>query len=155
MAASVELLRSIRRLGPVEKMFDDALVELMENVGRDGKEDVRVRQVFPKRMEKRLDTCCATCFCESARTVVDGGQGVEDVLEVTDGSRWLWRGTNFVARDSALWTLPSLAASHKDLLWVVTNIWAKTVDDTSVVSITKADYIRCCHVWSKSFENVA
>ena len=42
-ASRIDLVCAVGFLDPCDKVLDDTLIELMENVGRDGKEYVRVQ----------------------------------------------------------------------------------------------------------------
>lgn len=59
-AASIDFLGVERSLDPLDKMLDQALVQLVKDVGRDGGVDVTVWEIFPIRVGDWLDSCVAT-----------------------------------------------------------------------------------------------
>ena len=78
--ARVNLVRPVSPLKPADKMFDYALIELVQYVGRDRIEYVGIGQAFPERMEEGLDSCLATCGCECAWPVFNGIKGTKDLV---------------------------------------------------------------------------
>ena len=84
--ARVDLSLAVRFLEPRDEMFDYTLVQLVEDVGGDRVEDIRIRKLFPERMEKGFDSGILAGTGECARPIVEGGEGIENVCEISKGS---------------------------------------------------------------------
>jgi hypothetical protein len=63
-------------------MFEKALIQLMENIGRDRAVDVDKRQIFPEHALNRFDSCISTCLGEFSSSFINGIKSIDDFLGV-------------------------------------------------------------------------
>ena len=64
-------------------MFEQPLIQLMQDVGRDRAVDVDIGKVFPENTLDRLDSCISTCLGEFGSPFIDGVESFCDFLGVT------------------------------------------------------------------------
>lgn len=118
----IELLSAISGLEPSENVFDNALMELMQDVGSDRQEDVDVGKLFPERMAHWLDSRLATCTGECGGSVVNLPKRGSDIREITQGVIGFGVVSDVCGRDVALGAGAILATGDKQLFGVVADV---------------------------------
>ena len=120
--AGIQFLRAIGSFKPTEDVLDDTLMKLMQNVRSDGQEHVDIGQLLPERMSYRLDPRLATRAGERSRSVVNLPKCGEDIRQATQCTIGICVISNVSGSDVALGAGPVLAAGHKQLLGVITDV---------------------------------
>jgi len=64
-------------------MFEQPLIQLMQDVGHDRAVDVDIGKVFPENALDRLDSGISACFGEFSSPFIDGVESFNDFLGVT------------------------------------------------------------------------
>ena len=123
--ACIELFSAICCLEPTKNMFDNALVELMQDVWHNREEDIDVGQLLPERMAHRLDPRLSACTGECSRGVVNLPQCSEDVCQVAEWAIGVRVISDVCGSDVTLGAGAILAASNEQLFWVVANVHRK------------------------------
>lgn len=137
-AAGVDLFYTVGVLNPRDEVLDYSLIELMQDVGSDGDEDVGVGEVLPEGVVDRLDANLSARLRKGKGTLIEGSEGIEDLGEVSEWSRSICRTPEIISMDVALRALAVLAAHDEELLGIVANIsgedWMSATNDTIAAS---------------------
>lgn len=118
--AFVDLLCAVDVLQPRDQVFDDALVQLVEDIWRDRLIDVRVRIVGPKSQETRLYArrLAGLDVCLRVFALIGESKNRRRGPGVVEG-RARYVRSEIYCRQFPLRTKPRLHACNQNLLWVV------------------------------------
>ena len=136
-AACVDFIPAKGGEDPVGKVFDETLVELMEDVRSNGTENVDIGKVFPKGMIDRLDSGIETSACKVPQVRISSVKGFKNCHQVPGFLDIAI--SQFIFTSWASWTIPVLQACHKNLLRVIACEYSKDRMASMNVSIA------CCH----------
>ena len=120
-APSIDLCISAYSPNPPNEMFQQPLIQLMQDVGCDRAVDVEVVKVFPENTLDRLNSCFSACLREFSSPFIDGIESFSNFLGIVRlvntfpiAYLILWRRTDG--------TSTSLHQQDKDLFWIIPHI---------------------------------
>ena len=120
--ARIELFSAIRCLKPTKNVFDNTLMELMQDVWHNREEDIDVGQLLPEWMVHGLDPHLLACTGECSRSVVNLPQCSEDVCQVVEWAIGVCVVSDVCGSNVALGAGAVLAAGNKQLFRVVADV---------------------------------
>ena len=120
--ACIQLLGAIRCLQPGQNVLDYALMELMEDIWRDGSEDVDVGKAFPEGMGDGLDSGLPASLVECSRCVLNLGKSIEDLDKITKRAVGVGVIAHLISWDVAFRAGSILATGDEELFRVVADI---------------------------------
>ena len=120
--ACIELFSAICCLEPTKNMFDNALVELMQDVWHNREEDIDVGQLLPERMVHGFDPCLLACTGEYSCGVINLPQCSKDVCQVVEWAIRVHVISNICGSNVTLGAGAVLVAGDKQLFRVVADV---------------------------------
>jgi len=125
---------------PADDMFDDPLIKLMQDVGRDRMIDVDIRQIFPEWVNDRFNASTFACLEKASGVIIEGIQCLKDKLQFSKSCRRVMDiCPQLVMGYGTDRTFPSKSGSCQNLFRIIAHKTSKEGMDPI------SDPISCCH----------
>lgn len=121
----IDLIFAISCLKPPNEVFDNTLVQLVQDIGCDQEINVGVQKVGPEQRDDRLDPSLHAGLGESLQAFAQHADGIENIFKITKIACAVCVIADVCAVNRTLQTFTGLASSDKQLLGVVSNIHGK------------------------------